>query len=75
MNNRENAQKYGIARSPTVKIFGKDKSQPVEYTDARKKHQMVEYLNDYAIANDFIAETSEAKYLYNIDAIIKTISK
>jgi len=35
---------------------------------------MVSYLNDYAITNDFIVEAAKAEYLYNIDAIIKTIS-
>lgn len=36
---------------------------------------MVSYLNDYAITNDFIVEAAKAEYLYNIDAIIKTISQ
>jgi len=75
MDNRPLAQEYRISRSPTVKVFGKDKSAPTDYEDARKKVEMVEFLNNYAITEDYIAEVPKSQHQYNIKAIINEISE
>jgi len=72
MENRDLTMQYGVSRSPSVKIFGKDKATPEDYTGHRKRTELVEYLNNYASTNDYVVvpEVPETKYDYNIKSIV-----
>jgi thiol-disulfide isomerase/thioredoxin len=72
MANRDLTTQYGIKRSPTVKVFGRDKSAPVDYTGHRKQADVVSYCDNYCLENDYVI-VHEPKYEYNIDAIVNTI--
>mmetsp|Transcript_41491 Transcript_41491/g.54607 ORF Transcript_41491/g.54607 Transcript_41491/m.54607 type:complete len:400 (-) Transcript_41491:233-1432(-) len=77
MANRDLTKKYGIKRSPTVKIFGKDKETPEDYVGQRKTADIVSHVSEFCTTNEFVVaapEPKEPEYTYNIDAIIKAIS-
>ena len=78
MANRDLTKKFGIKRSPTVKIFGKDRENPEDYTGQRKTEDIVSHCVDFCDKNDFVTEKKEeapkVEYTYNIDSIVKTIS-
>lgn len=75
MANRDLTTRYGIKRSPTVKVFGVDKSAPEDYVGHRTQADLVKYCNDYATEHDFIVPPPEPEiqYIYNIDAIVQTV--
>ena len=75
MANRDLTTRYGIKRSPTVKVFGVDKSAPEDYVGHRKQADLVSYCNDYATTHNFIVPPPEpeVQYIYNIDAIVQTV--
>ena len=74
MANRDLTAKYGVTRSPTVKVFGLDKSEPVEYLGQRKQADVVTYCDDYCVENDYVVPPPPIVYEYNIDAIRQSIS-
>ena len=80
MANRDLTKKFGIKRSPTVKIFGKDKEAPEDYTGQRKKADLVSHCADYCEENEFVEaaeeaeEPKETEFNYNIDKIVAIIS-
>lgn len=41
------AQRFSIKGYPTIKIFGKDKSKPVDYTGGRNSNAIMQGLIDY----------------------------
>lgn len=77
MENRDLTMHYGVARSPSVKIFGLDREAPEDYTGHRKREELVAYLNEYAETNEYVVppppEPETAKYLYNIGSIVDEI--
>ena len=72
MANRDLTSQYGIKRSPTVKVFGRDKSAPEDYVGHRKQADVVAYCDNYCRENDYVI-VKEPTYEYNIDAIVNTI--
>ena len=54
MANRDLTMKFGIKRSPTVKVFGVDKTAPVDYTGHRRHADIINYIDDYAHENGYI---------------------
>ena len=56
MANRSLTSKYGIKRSPSIKVFGGDKQNPKDYLGHRKAADMATYLSQYAINNGFVVE-------------------
>lgn len=78
MANRDLTSKFGIKRSPTVKLFGKDKADPEDYLGHRKQADLVDHCADYCKTNEFVKpkeeEPKEAEYEYYIDPIIKQIA-
>lgn len=82
MANRDLTKKFGIKRSPTVKIFGKDREAPEDYTGQRKTEDLVNHIAEFCEKNDFVvakevleAKIKETEYQYNIDSIVKVISE
>ena len=51
MANRDLTKKFGIKRSPTVKIFGADKEAPEDYSGQRKKADLVTHCADFCEKN------------------------
>jgi len=78
MENRDLTIHYGVARSPSVKIFGKDKVTPEDYEGHRKQAELVTYLVEYADTNEFVVPPPPlpptATYLYNINSIVGDVS-
>ena len=80
MANRDLISKYGIKRSPTIKVFGTDKSAPEDYLGHRKSADLVSYCGEYCNKHDFLVaepahvEPKQATYYYNVDAIVKEIA-
>lgn len=77
MANRDLVSKYGIKRSPTVKIFGRDKSNPVDYLGHRKQADVVTYCDEYCREHNYYTPAPvvvESKYVYNVNAIIEQIA-
>ena len=74
MANRDLTKKYEIKRSPTVKIFGTDKATPEDFTGQRKASDLVSFCDGYCEDNEFVEEEVAAKFDYNIDSIVGTIS-
>lgn len=72
MASRDLTAKYGIKRSPTVKLFGKDKAAPEDYLGQRKVADVVTYIGDYCKANNFMAPPPP-NYLYNVNAVLAVI--
>lgn len=72
MTNRGLSKKYNVKRAPTIKVFGQDKSSPVDYLGHRKAGDVVSFLSDYATEQGFIVapkveekeETPAAEELY-----------
>lgn len=75
MANRDLTTRYGIKRSPTVKVFGVDKSAPEDYVGHRKQADLVSYCSNYAVEHDFVVPPPEpeVQYIYNIDAVVQSI--
>ena len=75
MANRDLTTRFGIKRSPTVKVFGVDKSAPEDYVGHRKQADLVTYCNDYAIQHNFVVPPPEpeVQYIYNIDAVVQSV--
>ena len=75
MANRDLTTRYGIKRSPTVKVFGVDKSAPEDYVGQRKQSDLVTYCNDYATEHNFVVPPPEPEfnYIYNIDAVVQSV--
>ena len=59
MANRELTQKYGIKRSPTVKMFGRDKTSPDDYLGQRKYADIRDYADSYANEHNYIYAAPE----------------
>ena len=55
MANKQLTTRFGIKRSPTIKIFGEDKMNPDDYLGHRKHDDIVSFVNEYAALNGFIA--------------------
>jgi hypothetical protein len=72
MANRDITAKYAIKRSPTVKLFGKDKSAPEDYVGQRKSADVITYISDYCKANNFMAPPP-AQYVYNVPAVVAAV--
>lgn len=72
MASRDLTSKFGIKRSPTVKLFGKDKTAPMDYLGQRKSADVVTYVGDYCTANNYIVPPPP-DYSYNLPTIIATI--
>ena len=53
MANRDLTKKYGIKRSPTVKVFGHDKQAPVDYLGDRKAADVTEYFDKYTKEHNY----------------------
>lgn len=71
MANRDLTQKYGIKRSPTVKMFGHDKSAPEDYLGQRKHIDITDYAEAYANNHNFINKQTDAyieEEIYDIGA-------
>ena len=60
MDNRDLTSKYGVKRTPTVKVFGSDKQNPEDYAGRRKVKDLVDFIVKYATDNSFIDESVEA---------------
>ena len=60
MDNRDLTSKYGVKRTPTVKVFGSDKEHPEDYAGRRKASDLVDFIVKYAADNSFIDESVEA---------------
>lgn len=73
MANRDLTSKFGIKRSPTVKIFGNDKFAPIDYTGQRKSADVVSYCGEYCLENNFWNEPV-IEYKYNVQGVIGEIS-
>ena len=54
MANRDLTKQYGIKRSPTVKVFGRDKAKPEDYLGQRKTKNVLDYLDTYANEHNFL---------------------
>lgn len=85
MANRDLTQKFGIKRSPTVKVFGIDRSSPEDYIGHRKQDDLVSWCGAYCDKHEFVVpppapkpepipEPIAASYYYNIDSIVRTIA-
>lgn len=76
MANRDLTTKFGIKRSPTVKIFGTDRAAPEDYLGARKASDLVTHCNGFCTNNNFIKarQWSDAQYYYHIDDIVQQIA-
>ncbi len=80
MANRDLTSKYGIKRSPTVKLFGTDKAAPTDYLGHRKQDDLVTHCDDFCTENKFVKpvevveEKKENEFQYNIDPIIKQVA-
>ena len=79
MENRYLTQRYEVTKSPTIKVFGKNKNEPVDYTGHRQRSELVKFANDYAMVNEYVdiftpPEPSSAMYWYNIESIVKDIA-
>ena len=59
MANKQLTTRFGIKRSPTVKMFGNDKFSPDDYIGHRKKDELVDFVNKYAHENDFIVSQEQ----------------
>lgn len=81
MDSRDLTTRFGIKRSPTVKIFGADRDAPEDYLGHRKQADVVQYCGDYCQEHGYytpepepVPEVKESEYIYNIDAIVNHIS-
>jgi thiol-disulfide isomerase/thioredoxin len=79
MDSRDLTTRYGIKRSPTVKLFGQDKGTPQDYVGLRKQADVAKYVGDYSLEHNFLVPPPapvhvEARYTYNIDAIVHHIT-
>lgn len=84
MANRDLIKKFGIKRSPTIKVFGIDKSAPEDYLGHRKQADLVSYCGEYCTKHNFLVPEPKpepvveapkvASYYYNVDAIVKEIA-
>ena len=54
MENRDLTRQFGIRRSPTVKIFGKDKEAPEDYAGMRKTKEIVTKCIEFCEENEFV---------------------
>ena len=63
MANRDLTKQFGIKRSPTVKVFGHDKSSPEDYLGQRKQKDVIDYVDNYTTKHNFIydREAEEAR--------------
>ena len=76
MANRDLTSKYGIKRSPTVKLFGTDKAAPTDYLGHRKQDDLVTHCDEYCTENEFtkpVEEKKENEYEYSIDPIVNQV--
>lgn len=73
MANRDLTQKFGIRRSPTVKVFGLDKYAPEDYSGHRKHADVIDYIDEYTHTHDYVI-IPVVTYEYNVDAIVHTIA-
>ena len=53
MANRDLTKRYGIKRSPTIKMFGHDKATPDDYLGQRKQGDVLDYADEYANTHNF----------------------
>ncbi len=74
MVNRDLTTRYGIKRSPTIKFFGLDKSAPEDYLGQRKQADVVSYIDDYCVENNYVIPPPKVVYEYNIDAVLQVIA-
>jgi len=74
MANRDLTKKYEIKRSPTVKVFGKDKTAPEDYVGQRKSADIITYCDGYCTDHGYVILPPEPKFDYNVDAVVGTIS-
>jgi len=72
MANRNLVPRFGIKRSPTVKVFGMNKEAPLNYLGKRKQADIVSYLDDYCTEHDYVIPA--VNYEYNIEAVISAIA-
>lgn len=77
MQSRDITQRYAIQRSPTIKIFGRDKNAPMDYSGHRSRFELVNFANNYALANEYVIppEVGIAEHWYNIESIVKEIAE
>ena len=63
MANRDLTKQFGIKRSPTVKVFGRDKSAPEDYLGQRKQSDVLDYVDSYTTKHNFLydREAEEAR--------------
>ena len=54
MANRDLTSKFGIKRSPTVKLFGTDKAAPTDYLGHRKQDDLVTHCDEFCTENEFV---------------------
>lgn len=76
MANRDLTSKFGIKRSPSVKVFGPDRSAPEDYLGQRKAADLVTHCNGFCNTHNYIRapEWSDAQYHYNIDEVVSQIA-
>ena len=75
MANRDLVTKHGIKRSPSVKVYGTDKANGVDYLGQRKSADLVTYCNGYCNDNAYLRAPPlpKATYFYNVDDIVNQI--
>ena len=77
MANRDLTTRYAIKRSPTVKIFGRDRAAPEDYLGHRKQVDLVAHCDTFCTTHDYLVPPPAPKvatFDYNIDAIVASVA-
>lgn len=67
MEHRDLIAKYGVRRSPTIKVFGADKSTPTDYVGKRHTADLVSYCNDECTTLGYVGDITADAGLTKLD--------
>ena len=67
MEHRDLIAKYGVRRSPTIKVFGADKSTPTDYVGKRHTADLVSYANDECTTLGYVGDITADAGLTKLD--------